>query len=609
LRLLALVGFASSCGSEPRRHVDLEIIDECHGLSDRVLCSADTALTCSNGNVSRRVACAQTQQTCAPGLGCKACIPNAISCDGSQRYACNADGSARTQIETCAADLQCSPSGCKDLCAEAAKDRSYLGCDYWPVFTSNSLLPPEFYPAVSIGNGNLIAAHVTITQAGAPVAEADIPAQSASTINLTASDALKNPRGSLLVRDGAYHLVSNVPVTVHQFNPLLFELPFDCAAEPSQADSSDGKCNSYTNDASLLFPSTALSPDSEGGATNVEFYALSRGPFETAERGEPFGGVPGFVAIVAVGATPVHVRIESSAQTMASPPGDPNFLAALQPGQALEQDLRPGDVLQLLGGLSECTDPSATVAQFSAKFSFCDPGAAFDLTGTRIIANGAVQVISGHDCSNVPFDRVACDHLEESQPPLATWSNNAVLSVPSSSAGAQYVARVLSGTDDNQITFDPPLHEPVTLARGQWLELSAHDALYVHGSNRLLVGQYLVGANGGPIGDPSLTVAVPSDQWRQSYNFISPESYEQNVVDIIATDGDVITLDGTIVTGFNAVGSTRYRVVTAPLNLAGAHEIHGSSASGFAIAVYGLGSYTSYMLPGGRDLRPIAIGF
>ncbi|HEX5661103.1 MAG TPA: hypothetical protein VFX59_28120, partial [Polyangiales bacterium] len=274
LRHFASLAFVWACSSEPRRQVELPTRDECYGMSDRVLCNAGTALTCEEGMVAEREDCTSKGLTCSVGIGCGACAPNAISCDGAKRYRCSADGSGRTLIEECAATLQCSPDGCKDLCAAAAADRSYLGCDYWPVFTVNSLLAPEFKPAVAIGNGNLVPAHVTITRGGAAVAELDVPAQSAQTIELEAAPELKVPSGSLLLRGASYHLVASAPVTVHQFNPLKFELPADCSDpsyEPSDAALHDGKCNSFTNDASLLFPSTALGPDLDNGATTVEF--------------------------------------------------------------------------------------------------------------------------------------------------------------------------------------------------------------------------------------------------------------------------------------------------------------------------------------------------
>ncbi len=600
-----------ACSSEHSGRVALVTPDECSGKADGVVCNVGGALTCLDGVVAEREDCASKGLSCSVGKGCSVCTPNAVRCDGAKRYRCAADGSSEALVEECAANLQCSVGGCTDSCADAAADRSYLGCDYWPVVTINSQLAPDFKPAVAIGNGNLIPVHVSITQGDVSVAELDVPAGSAQTVELAADPTLKEPKGSLLLRGAAYHLVSSAPVTVHQFNPLKFELPFDCtnpAYEPDQEGGlHDGKCNSYTNDASLLFPSAALAPDTANGASTVEFYAVARQAWMVKPPGaEDWQGLPSFLAINGVGPGKAHVRIESTAFVAASSGAD-EPVAALDPGGVLEVDLDPGDVLQLVTRAASCTGSDVVVRDLD-KVQVCDPGRSYDLTGTHIVANAAVQVIAGHDCSFVPFDRPACDHLEESMTPLSTWGTSAVVSVPSSSAGGQYLLRVLSGADDNTILFDPPAHDPVTLDRGETIEFGAAQALHVRGSKRILAGQYLVGANGGAIGDPSLTLAVPVDQYRQSYNFLSPSTYTQNVVDVIALDTDTVIIDGVLITNFTPVGGTRYRVASVPLTAAGAHEAHGALSSGFGIVLYGLANYASYMLPGGLRLRPILYG-
>lgn len=54
--------------------------------------------------------------------------------------------------------------------------------------------------------------------------------------------------GGALALKGAYHLRSTQPVTVYQFNPIEYT-------------KSGASGNSYTNDASLLFPTTAWRTD------------------------------------------------------------------------------------------------------------------------------------------------------------------------------------------------------------------------------------------------------------------------------------------------------------------------------------------------------------
>lgn len=611
MNVLSLVLLAG-CGSEARVPV-LVLPDECAGRSDGVLCNGTRAYTCSGGSVTSRRDCATDSLLCASGLGCRTCEPGRTVCTGSTRSRCAPDGNSVVFVEQCPSNLSCGPSGCSDLCADASKDRSYLGCDYWPVFTSNSQLDARFTPAVAIGNGNLVAAHVVIEKGGTMVTELDVPARTATTVELAFQDDLKNGLGSRLVRQGAYHLRSSVPVTVHQYNPLLFELDGPCA---DTTRTKDGVCNSFTNDASLLFPATALRQDAEfSGDTTVRFLAASRPTFMARDEAGRLYYAPGFVAIAAVGDKPVAVRVRSTAFTAPSDPplsGDAGVevdgstpsepISALAPGGVLERTLSPGDVLQLRSAaLDGC--PSGF------RGDFCDPGASYDLTSTEISADGPIEVISGHDCSNVPFDVSACDHLEESLAPLHAWGKSAVTSSPQMLATSQIVVRVISGADGNLVTFDPPVHAPVTLSRAQMVELTSDQALYVSGTAPLMVAEYLMGQGGSRrVGDPSLSIAVPVDQYRSQYTFVSPSTYLVNYVDIVALPTDVVTLDGELVGGFAPVGASRFSVATVRITRAGSHEVRGSSPVGLGIVLYGFGQYTSYMLPGGLDLAPLTMG-
>lgn len=612
LSLVLLAG----CGSEARRPV-LVLPDECAERKDGVLCDGTRAFTCSGGSLQSSHDCATDGLLCASGVGCKMCEPGRTVCNGATRSRCAQDGNSLAFVEQCSSGLSCGPSGCNDLCADASKDRSYLGCDYWPVFTSNSQLDARFTPAVAIGNGNLVAAHVIIEKGGTQVREVDIPPRTATTVELAFQDELKNGTASRLVRQGAYHLRASVPVTVHQYNPLLFELDGPCA-NPKQTE--NGVCNSFTNDASLLFPTTALRQDAElTGDPRIHFLAASRPTLMSKDEPRPgevrLTFLRGFIAIVAVGDKPVSVRVSSMAFTAPSDPprtddagvavdagAESEPIRALAPGGVLERTLMPGDVLQLRSGASD-----VCAAGFSGPF--CDLGSSYDLTGTAISADGPIEVISGHDCSTVPFDVPACDHLEDALVPLHAWGKTAVTSSPQMLATSQIVLRVISGADGNLVTFDPPVHEPVTLARAQMIEFTSDKGLYVSGTAPLMVAQYLMGQGGSRrVGDPSLSIAVPVDQYRSQYTFVSPSTYLLNYVEIVALPSDVVTLDGELVGGFAPVGGSRFTVATVRLTRAGSHEVRGSAAFGLGITLYGFGQYTSYMLPGGLDLAPLTMG-
>ncbi|XP_065903880.1 IgGFc-binding protein-like [Dysidea avara] len=48
-------------------------------------------------------------------------------------------------------------------------------------------------------------------------------------------------------------------------------------------------------------------------------------------------------------------------------------------------------------------------------------GANGDLTGTRIITNKIITLLSGHQCGDVPWDGSSCSHLIEQIPPTVLW--------------------------------------------------------------------------------------------------------------------------------------------------------------------------------------------
>jgi hypothetical protein len=170
--------------------------------------------------------------------------------------------------------------------------------------------------------------------------------------------------------------------------------------------------------------------------------------------------------------------------------------------------------------------------------------------------------------------------------------------------------RVLSGADANQITFDPAIVTDITLNRGEMAEFEATEDFRVTGTGALLVAQFLVGqdyagiATAGPmgLGDPSLSLAVPIEQYRRSYTVLAPNTFVLNYVNVIANAGAEVELDGMPITGFREVAGTGLasaRIEIEP----GSHALESNDF--FGVVSYGFGTYTSYMVPGGLDLKPI----
>lgn len=581
-----------------------------------VLCNAD-------GSEGARRDCALGGGVCAPGLGCRACLPGRRTCMGNNAVMCNADGSASTLLETCdaAAGETCNPLNgmCSSPCAAAEASNSYIGCEYWPTPTSNNgLSRTDFAFAVVVSNPNTAPAELTITRGGSTVVTRTVAAGGTEAITLPWVDGLNVARGSetsVLVRGGAYRLRSSLPVTVYQFNPLEFRVTHDCADEdPLSPGFGDGQCFSFSNDASLLLPTHVLTGNYLVHAYPTQITQITQydifGPVTDIVRG------PGFVSITAVDEGATMLTVTFSAPVIASTDG---AVRAYGRGETGTFTLNQGDVLQLLSSSPATCSPALSDVITDAfgdpavRYDYCDP-TGYDLTGTEIRSSGRLAVIGGHSCSFVPWHRWACDHLEEAMFPLESWGEEAIVSISQPIASEPNVIRILSSHDANSLTFEPAsVHAPVTLARGEFVEFEARESFRVTGTNAFAVAQFLVGQNyegveatGTPVGDPSISLGIPTEQFRTDYAFLAPSTYTRSYVNVTAPMSASIMLDGTPVTGFTPVGSTGFGVARLMIS-GGAHHITGSAE--FGIVVYGFGEFTSYMYPGGLDLEVIDVPF
>lgn len=527
------------------------------------LCSGATKRICDGAGGYQFVDCAPG--TCNPVLGCVVCDPAAPgTCNGSTSTRCKPDGSGFQ-------DTYCDPvqgvscdaatGSCTGVCSPDALGSSYIGCDYYPTVTGNEVLP-VFDFAVAISNTVPQVATVTIDGGalGAPLTFT-VAANSVKVQTLPWVDLLKgecNPVLNIecgppsspgaLAKRGAYHLRSTLPVTVYQFSALQYQ---------------KGSQYSYTNDASLLLPSNAWT-------TN---YVAAAWP--------AWNALPSLLAVTAShdGTT---VTITTKTSTGAGN-GAPAFTAGT-PGKAV---LDAGDVLELFGKSG-------------------------DLTGSIVSSDKPVQVIGGHDCSQVPIGVAACDHLEESMFPVETLGTQYLVTspaVPSLPNGKAEVVRIVAAKPNVTLTFDPPQPGVGTyLANvGDFVQITGSAGNFqVSATDRILVAQYMEGQEaGGGSGDPAMALAVANAQFRDSYLFHAPVSYDTNYVNVTAPTGATITLDGTIVGGFTPIGGSGYGVARATLSKGGNgnHTITGSAP--FGITVYGYGQYTSYWYPGGLNLRKL----
>lgn len=526
-------------------------------------CTGSALEVCTGGDWVPSETCTDA---CHPQLGCVTCVPGTGTCDGDTASTCRADGTGFEEI-LCDPEqgVSCSGGACQGACAPATLGSSYIGCEYFPTVTAQAV-STDFPFSVVISNTGSIAAELSI-KGGAlqtPITLTVAP-QEVKVQNLPWVDALKlcNNAGSLgctnpapfvvgQVVKGGYHLKSTQPVTVYQF---------------SAKDYTIGGNFSYTNDASLLLPTNAMTGN----------YLVASYPF--------WGGSFNFPGIMAVTAVRDNTMVTITATAPST--GTPAFPVGVATPVLLQQ----GDVIQI-------------------------PNTSGDLTGSIVAADKPVQVIGGHYCTNVPTNIVACDHLEESMFPTETLSTEYIVTapaVPQIPDGKERVIRIIATEANTSLTYDPPLPSgPATIANaGGFAEIPQQVGDYkITANKKIMVAQYMEGqAAGGGMGDPAMTLAVALDQYRSDYLFHAPTNYITNYVNVTAATGATVTLDGVAVSGWSPIGGSGFSVARVILNDGalndGNHKATGSDA--FGISVYGYGDYTSYWYPGGLNLDTIIV--
>lgn len=576
--------------SEPLANIPTECLNQ-------VACQGSLALYCIGRPNEVAIDCVQSGGMCIPNRGCVRCDPDRRVCNGLDVVSCSLDGLTQTTVMTC--ENECYNGECTDPCARAVSERSYQGCEYWPTPISNAV-SDQFSFAVGVVNVNNSTVNISIVRGTEPIAQRQISPGALEVIKLPWIDELsyagtiddRNVQGSTLVRNGAYQLNTDLPVTVYQFNPLEYRLDGNCLGE--DPDPSDNACFSYSNDASLLLPTHAL--DKDYIVLSYPSLALSYNNFGVLTN-------PSTFQVVAVSPGTTDIDIEFTIETAASHQGS---VRSFQAGEKTTLNLSQGEVLQFAArSVAQCRNPTPA----SPEFSYCEVGAESDFSGTLIKATKPVEVFGSHTCAFIPYNIFACDHLEESIFPLSTWGSKAVVTKIEPLIDEPSLVRVTSGVDQNLITFNPTsIRSSVTLNRGESVEFYSREGFVVNGQGGLQVTQFLVGqnysseANFEGFGDPAMSLIPPADQFRSDYTILTQETYALHYINIAMRAGANVMLDGSPVGEGTPIGNSPWRQLTIEVN-GGVHTLEGSSP--FGVWVYGFGNYTSYMYPGGLDLKVI----
>lgn len=582
------------------------------------------------------------------------CTPNSTRCaDDTTVEACDECGTSYQFARDCFADDEttvCDLGQCISQCDFIEKRKTYIGCEYWAVDLDNAFVPAgggNFIDAdgkpfaVVVSNPSLdLTAEVSITKRSlvngvevddvvatrevAPGALEVIPLHFYSSASDRTGIPLSDIQGTMIGYE-SFKVESTLPIVAYQFNPLDNETV-------------------YSNDASLLFPTSSL---------GTEYWVMT--------RRQTFDRLKGYLTVVAVlpGETEVTVTLpprtlENPLETLAGVNVDDSAqqIPPLDGGESITFTLRQGQIFNL-----ETNRPGA------------------DLTGSYVTSNRQIAVFGGAEAANAPsddscvfresFDDWVCqatrltfdprpcvndagepdiqlcsdyitccaDHIEHQMLPVNAWGRNfnATRSFPRGDEADTW--RILAAEDGTSVqllglpdTWDfpdlipSPSRREFTLDAGGWVDFQSAVDFEISASRPVMVGQFLAAefapyprsndinapahADAGT-GDPAFILAVPVEQYRTDYTFLAPRGFELDYVTVTAPITAEVRFDGRVIDEEEWINFGRGDFRVARLVVEdGAHSITSDEPAG--IMVHGYDSFVSYGFAGGLDLRDIS---
>ena len=148
-----------------------------------------------------------------------------------------------------------------------------------------------------------------------------------------------------------------------------------------------------------------------------------------------------------------------------------------------------------------------------------------DITGTKIVSNKPLTVISGHECGNISESLNFCEQLAVQVPPTSTWGSEFLLAPFTGRTSGQYY-KVVASSNGTTVVYKCGTSTPIgtVLANpGQsfLLRTDLTDYCYLFTNKPVLVVQMATGGSVDNLGDPVMAIVPPIPQYVSSASFLS----------------------------------------------------------------------------------------
>ena len=175
---------------------------------------------------------------------------------------------------------------------------------------------------------------------------------------------------------------------------------------------------------------------------------------------------------------------------------------------------------------------------------------------------------------------------------------------PGSAGPARHIVKIVGHVTATLATTPAVGGAPTSIAPGQVVTFEATSDFRLTSTAPLLVASFVESASqfggGSSAGDPSQSFVVPISQAQSRVDFIAPAVHAPATALVVAPNGATVTMDGTPVAGWSAIGATGFSFAHVALGTAAdAHTAIGSAPFTLTVNAYPTGSATSYSYPGG----------
>ena len=254
------------------------------------------------------------------------------------------------------------------------------------------------------------------------------------------------------------------------------------------------------------------------------------------------------------------------------------------------------------------------------KFDTFEIHSVGDLTGSYILANNSVSVLSGNRKTTVGDKGGSRDHLVEQLLPVQSWGKNfALIPLPSRTTGDEY--RFIACQDNTTIIANATIGtkhiQNVTLIQkaGQFVQLHYTSNTYAHvtSDKPIMVMQYADTQHGkGDLADPAMITVTPIEQYAADYTFTTPRyslgnysNYFSFVINRSRKGG--LRIDGHPIGNAHYHGIPGTHLVAGYVKISvGTHTVsHTNPKTVFGGFLFGRAKLESYGFPVGLLLAPI----